>query len=71
MEEFDFEFGPDFAKQMDGQDELASFREEFVFPEPEMIYLDGNSLGRLPRRTVDRVSRACLLYTSPSPRDRS
>ena len=55
MGDFDFEFGPDFAKQLDGQDELAPFREEFLFPEPDMIYLDGNSLGRLPRRTVDRM----------------
>ena len=58
MAKFDFKFGPEFAKQMDGEDELASFREEFLFPEPEMIYLDGNSLGRLPRRTMDRMKIA-------------
>jgi kynureninase len=48
----------DFARQLDAQDELASFREEFVFAEPGLIYLDGNSLGRLPSRTVERMRRA-------------
>ncbi len=40
-----------FAHEMDAQDELARFRREFVIEEPNLIYLDGNSLGRLPRRT--------------------
>jgi kynureninase len=38
--------------ELDRNDPLASFRERFVI-EPEPIYLDGNSLGRLPRRTVE------------------
>lgn len=40
-----------FANQMDAQDELARFRQEFIIDNPDLIYLDGNSLGRLPRRT--------------------
>jgi kynureninase len=40
------------ARELDAQDELASFRDEFVIDEPNLIYLDGNSLGRLPKRTV-------------------
>ncbi len=40
-----------FTNQMDAQDELAGFRREFVIDDPNLIYLDGNSLGRLPRRT--------------------
>lgn len=40
------------ARDLDAQDELASFREEFVIADPSLIYLDGNSLGRLPKRTV-------------------
>lgn len=40
-----------FAHEMDAQDELARFRREFVIDDPNLIYLDGNSLGRLPRRT--------------------
>lgn len=40
------------ALEMDAQDDLASFRDEFVIEDPDLIYLDGNSLGRLPRRSV-------------------
>lgn len=47
--------GIDFARQLDAEDELASFRESFIFADPGLIYLDGNSLGRLPQRTVARV----------------
>lgn len=53
-----FESGPEFAQQLDEQDDLASYREEFVFREPDLIYLDGNSMGRLPRRTVERMRGA-------------
>jgi len=41
------------ARELDAQDELASFRDEFVIDDPNLIYLDGNSLGRLPKRTAD------------------
>jgi len=58
MQESVFEPGREFADQLDKQDELAAYREEFVFAEPDLIYLDGNSLGRLPRRTVGRMHRA-------------
>ena len=44
-----------FAHEMDAQDELASFREDFVIADPDLIYLDGNSLGRLPKRAVDHM----------------
>ena len=36
------------ARQLDAQDPLAAFRERFVITDPELIYLDGNSLGRMP-----------------------
>lgn len=42
-----------FAHELDAQDELASFRDEFVINDRSLIYLDGNSLGRLPKRTVE------------------
>ncbi len=46
------------ARRMDQQDDLARFQEQFLLGEPGMIYLDGNSLGRLPRRTAERVQEA-------------
>ena len=41
------------AHELDARDELASFRNEFVIADPNLIYLDGNSLGRLPKRTIE------------------
>jgi kynureninase len=55
MIEISFELGPEFARCLDATDELAPFRDAFVMTEPGLIYLDGNSLGRLPRWTVDRM----------------
>jgi kynureninase len=40
------------AHELDAQDELAPFREQFVVEDPDLIYMDGNSLGRLPKRTA-------------------
>ncbi len=48
----------DLARQLDQQDELASFRDRFVIPDPDLIYLDGNSLGRLPRAVIERMHTA-------------
>jgi kynureninase len=52
---FNFELGLSFARTLDAGDDLATYRDAFVFAEPDLIYLDGNSLGRLPRRTIRRV----------------
>ena len=41
----------DQARAWDSEDELRSFRERFVIDDPDVVYLDGNSLGRLPRQT--------------------
>jgi kynureninase len=45
----------DHARRLDAADPLARFREEFVIEDPGLIYLDGNSLGRLPRRSRERL----------------
>jgi kynureninase len=42
---------------MDAVDPLARFQDAFVSAEPDMVYLDGNSLGRLPVRTVARLRK--------------
>jgi kynureninase len=44
------------AEQLDAEDQLAPFRERFVIGDPETIYLDGNSLGRLPSATRERIA---------------
>ena len=43
------------AEALDAADPLAAFRERFVIDDPETIYLDGNSLGRLPVATRERL----------------
>lgn len=43
---------------LDAQDELAAFRKAFVIADPDLIYLDGNSLGRLPNVTQERLKTA-------------
>jgi kynureninase len=58
MSEPTFEAGPSFARQLDEADRLAVLRPSFVIAEPSLIYLDGNSLGRLPRATVACVQIA-------------
>lgn len=42
----------DIARRSDRDDPLASFRARFFDPGERMIYLDGNSLGRLPLETL-------------------
>ena len=45
----------DTAGALDRADELAAFRARFTLPDG-VIYLDGNSLGVLPRTAAARVS---------------
>ena len=51
----------EFARRLDAQDVLAPFRDEFVLENPGgapgLVYLDGNSLGRLPKRATSVVER--------------
>jgi len=46
----------DTCLSFDRQDPLASLREEFAVPQG-VIYLDGNSLGALPRGTLPRLTQ--------------
>lgn len=53
------QFSPtlDFAQQLDSQDPLASYRDQFVISDPDLIYLDGNSLGRMPKAAAERAKQ--------------
>lgn len=47
-----------FAQQLDAQDELKNYRNEFIFPQhnnQNVIYFTGNSLGLQPKRTKQYV----------------
>jgi kynureninase len=56
-----FENTKQFAKQLDSEDKLNKYRDEFIFPkvnDKKVIYFTGNSLGLQPKRTrayVDEV----------------
>ena len=45
----------DDARRLDLVDPLASFRAEFLIPDDDLVYLDGNSLGRTPLATIERL----------------
>jgi kynureninase len=45
-----------YALELDKNDPLAHYRSKFVITDPNLCYLDGNSLGRLPHATVKAVS---------------
>ena len=46
----------EYALELDRNDPLAHFRSRYVITDPDMCYLDGNSLGRLPHSTVIAVN---------------
>lgn len=46
------------AEALDAADPLAAHRGRFVVTDSGLIYLDGNSLGRLPVATQERLRRA-------------
>ena len=46
----------EYALALDAQDPLAKYRSLFVNNDPEQCYLDGNSLGRLPKATIKAVN---------------
>ncbi|CAB4748984.1 unannotated protein [freshwater metagenome] len=46
----------EYALELDRNDPLAHFKSQFVVSDPELCYLDGNSLGRLPKATVAAIN---------------
>jgi len=55
----------DFALRLDAADPLAKFREFFYVVDPDLCYLDGNSLGRLPKATIGVVQEYLLNEWGP------
>lgn len=51
----DFEIDKSFASRLDDSDELKFFRKHFFISDEQTIYLDGNSLGRLPIKTKNII----------------
>ena len=55
----------DYALRLDAADPLAKFRELFYGVDPDLCYLDGNSLGRLPKATIGVVQEYLLNEWGP------
>jgi kynureninase len=56
----EFDFSADFAKKMDSEDKLASYRSQFLFPQhnnKNVLYFTGNSLGLQPKRTQEYLQQ--------------
>jgi kynureninase len=43
------------AEELDAADPLGEYRRQFMFDDPSLIYLNGNSLGALPLPTLARM----------------
>lgn len=45
-------------QHFDNSDPLRPYKDRFVIDDPSIIYLDGNSLGRLPKSTIDVLNKS-------------
>jgi kynureninase len=45
------------AERLDGTDPLGPFRARFTIADDSLVYLDGNSLGRMPSSVPERIGR--------------
>ena len=49
-----------YALELDSKDKLSKYREKFVISNSDICYLDGNSLGRLPKETISAINSFLL-----------
>src|SRR5690242_1413966 len=45
------------ARALDAADPLGPFRDRFATPDPDVVYFDGNSLGRPPNAALEAARR--------------
>ncbi len=48
------------VQNMDASDPLGDYRNKFFIADQGLCYLDGNSLGRLPRATIDALAQVTV-----------
>ncbi|MGM0620337.1 MAG: kynureninase [Bacteroidota bacterium] len=53
---FNFDTSENYAQNLDKTDALKNFRDQFFIEDEKTIYLDGNSLGRLPLKTKKLIA---------------
>ena len=46
------------AAALDAADPLAGYRDRFVIADDDVVYLDGNSLGRMPKAAAEALAQA-------------
>lgn len=50
----------EYVQDLDKNDPLNKYIDQFVRTDQDLCYLDGNSLGRLPKRTVEEINNFLL-----------
>ncbi len=50
----------EYVQDLDEKDPLNKYIDQFVRTDEELCYLDGNSLGRLPKKTIDVINNFLL-----------
>jgi len=51
----EYSFDSAFGDELDSRDDLSAYRDAFAVDDPDLIYADGNSLGRLSLKSVARM----------------
>ncbi|KAM3146087.1 hypothetical protein pb186bvf_001744 [Paramecium bursaria] len=59
-DDYDFEIKRRQAQLMDELDPLNNYKELFFNGNETQLYLDGNSLGRLPKKSIEKVNKILL-----------